>query len=124
MSDKRKELRKNLMTFTPVYGLHPRTLLGYVEDLTVQGTMVVGEKPMEVNKQITLAIEFPKDVYEFTTPGITVAARTTWCRQEKSPHYFDIGFEFTELKPEDKKIIKAILRRYEFRREIPAAEVE
>ena len=124
MSDKRKEPRKNLMAFTPVYGLHPRILLGYVEDLTVQGAMVVGEKPVEVNKHITLAIEFPKDVHEFTTPRITVPARTTWCRQEKSPHYFDIGFEFTELKPEDEKIIKAILRRYEFRREIPAAEVE
>ena len=45
MSDKRKEERKSLMTFTPVYGLHPKTLLGYAEDLTVHGAMVVGEKP-------------------------------------------------------------------------------
>jgi len=47
-----------------------------------------------------------------------------WCKHEKGPHYFDIGFEFTELKPEDEKTIAALLRRYEFRRQVPTADVE
>jgi len=124
MSDQRKAPRKNLMAFTPVYGLHPKTLFGYVEDLTVQGAMVIGEEPVEVNEHPTLTIEFPGDLPELNTPRITVPARVAWCRPEKGTHYFDIGFEFTELKPEDEKIIEAILRRYEFRREVPAEDVE
>ena len=124
MSDQRQAPRKNLMAFTPVYGLHPRTLFGYIEDLTIRGAMVIGEKPVETDKHVTLSIEFPGDVPELTTPHITIPARIAWCRQEKSPHYFDIGFEFTEIKPDDEKIIETILRRYEFRRQIPAADVE
>ena len=40
------------MTFTPVYDLRSQTLLGYIGDLTLQGVMVIGEKPVEVNKHI------------------------------------------------------------------------
>ena len=124
MDNKRKTTRKSLMAFTPVYGLHPRTLLGYIEDLTVLGAMVIGEKSMEVNKQLTLEIEYPKDVSEALNTRMTIPARVAWCRNENNKHYFDIGFEFTELKPDDKKVIEAILRRYEFRREVPATEVD
>lgn len=124
MSDQRKAERKSLMAFTPVYGLHPRTLFGYIEDLTVKGAMIIGEEPVEVNKYLTLEIEFPGDVPELTKPRMKIAARVAWCKPEKGSHYFDIGFEFTELQPEDKKVIEALLRRYEFRRQVPAADVE
>jgi len=124
MSDQRKEDRKNLMAFTPVYGLRPKTLLGYIEDLTVRGALVIGEKPVEVDKHLTLSIEFPRDVPKLTAPRLTVPARVAWCRKEKHSNYFDIGFEFTELKPDDAKTIEAILRRYKFRREVPPANVE
>ncbi|HEY5728811.1 MAG TPA: PilZ domain-containing protein [Anaerolineales bacterium] len=124
MSDKRKVERKNLMAFTPVYGLHPRTLLGYIEDLNVLGAMVISEKSMEVNTQLTLEIQFPDDVPELSNPKMRVPARVAWCKDENNHRYFDIGFQFTELKPEDEKIIEAILKRYEFRREIPHSKVE
>ena len=124
MSDKRKEERKNLMAFTPVYGLHPKTLLGYVEDLTIHGAMLIGEKPVETNKAITVVIEIPGALPESSTPRLMIPARVAWCRPEKKPNYYDIGLEFSDLKPEELQMIEAILKRYEFHREIPAAKVE
>jgi PilZ domain-containing protein len=124
MSDKRKEERKSLMAFTPVYGLHPKTLLGYVEDLTVHGAMVIGEEPVEANKQITLLIEVPGALPESAAPRLTIPARVAWCRQENHPGYYDIGLEFSNLKSEEIKMIEAVLRRYEFRREVPTTKVE
>ena len=124
MSDKRKEERKSLMAFTPVYGLHPKTLLGYVEDLTLHGAMIIGEKPVETNKQITLLIEIPGTLPESTVPRLVIPARVAWCRQESKPNYYDIGLEFSNLKPEEIKMIEAVLRRYEFRREVPTTKVE
>ena len=115
MSDHRKEERKNLMAFTLVFGLHPKTLLGYIEDLTVRGAMVIGEKPVEIDKQMTLLIELPGDVPESTAPRITIPARVAWCRQDSdSPHYYNIGFEFIELSPEHSAVITAILKKYRF----------
>jgi hypothetical protein len=124
LTEKRKVDRKSLMAFTPVYATNPRVLLGYIEDLNVLGAMVIGEKPMEPNMELTLEIEFPKDVPEITNPRMRLPVRVAWCKDENNHRYFDIGFEFTELKPDDKEVIEAILRRYEFRREIPPSKVE
>src|SRR5690242_3128223 len=101
MNDKRKEERKNLMAFTPVYGLQPKTLLGYVEDLTIHGAMLIGEKPVETNKLIMVVIEIPGTLPESTTPRLVIPARVAWCRPEKKPNYYDIGLEFSNLKPEE-----------------------
>jgi len=124
MAEKRKVDRKSLLAFTPVYAINPRVLLGYVEDLNVLGAMVIGEKPMEPNTTLTLEIQFPDDVPEIKNPRMRLPVRVAWCKDENNRRYFDIGFEFTELKPDDKEVIEAILRRYEFRREIPPSKVE
>ena len=124
MNDKRKEERKNLMAFTPVYGLHPKTLLGYVEDLTIHGAMIIGEKPVETDKQITVLIEIPGTLPASTTPRMTIPARVAWCRPEKKPNYYNIGLEFSNLEQAEIHMIEAVLKRYEFHREIPASKVE
>ena len=124
MNDKRKEERKNLMAFTPVYGLHPKTLLGYVEDLTIHGAMLIGEKPVETNKEITIIIEIPGALPESTTPRLMVPARVAWCRPEKKPNYYNIGLEFSSLEQAEIHMIEAVLKRYEFHREVPASKVE
>jgi len=124
MSDKRKEERKSLMAFTPVYSLHPKTLLGYVEDLTIHGAMVIGEKSVETDKHVTILIEIPGTLSEATTPQLLIPARVAWCRQETHPNYYDIGLEFSDLKPEETKMIEAVLRRYEFHRGVPTSKVE
>ncbi|MEP6896344.1 MAG: PilZ domain-containing protein [Chloroflexota bacterium] len=124
MIDNRKEERKNLMAFTPVYGLHPKTLLGYVEDLTIHGAMLIGEKPVEIDKQITVMIEVPGAFPESTTPRLLIPARVAWCKQESKPNYYDIGLEFSDLEPAEITMIEAVLKRYEFHRAIPANKVE
>ena len=124
MSDKRKEERKSLMAFTPVYSLHPKTLLGYIEDLTIHGARVIGEKPVGTDKQITLLIEIPGALPESTAPRLLLPARIAWCKPEDKPNYYDIGLEFSNLKPEEIKMIEAVLRRYEFRRQVPTTDVE
>ena len=114
MDNRRKENREKLTTFTPVYFLHPKTLLGFLSDLTLHGGMVLGEKSVATNKQGTLAIEFPETLDDILT-HITIPARVAWCRVDAdSPKYFTIGFEFTELSPEHSKVISAILKKYRF----------
>jgi hypothetical protein len=119
VSDKRKEERKRLMAFTPVYALNPRVLLGYVEDLNSLGAMVISEMPMEPNTSLTLEIDFPDDVPEVPNHRMRLPVRVAWCRDENNHRYYDIGFEFTDLKPDDKEVIEVILKRFEFRHEFP-----
>ena len=115
MNDQRKESRKRLVAFTPVYDVLHKMLLGYVGDLTPQGVMVIGENPVEVNKHFTLGIEFRDDESETHTLRIAISGRVAWCRRDEAPQYFNIGFEFLDISPENAKIIDSILERYQFR---------
>jgi Tfp pilus assembly protein PilZ len=118
MSEHRKETRKKLMAFTPVYDSNQRLLLGYVGDLTLLGVMVIGEKSLEINKEVVLKIEFPDNLSDVIATHITIPARVAWCRHDESPQYFNIGFEFTEVTLQHTKIFQAILKRYQFRQDI------
>jgi len=115
MSERRKELRKKVMAFTPVYDVDKKRLLGYLGDLTLQGAMVVGAKPLEVDKQLNLKIEFQDDLPGIATRQMTIPARVARCDRDESPNSYKLGFEFTDVQPEHAKIIEALLERYHFR---------
>ncbi len=100
MDNQRKESRKKLMAFTPVYDLRLKTLLGYIGDLTLKGAMVVGEKSVEVDRHFILGIEFPEALPRLTAKRVVIPSRVAWCRQDEDSQYFNIGFEFTEISAE------------------------
>jgi hypothetical protein len=118
MRERRKEQRKTLMAYTQVFDLYAGHLLGYLGDLTLLGAMVIGEKTMAENTELTLAIELP-ELPNVNTMRITLPARVAWSQQDLSPEYFNIGFEFKEVSNEQKKLIQAIIEQYEFRRDTP-----
>jgi hypothetical protein len=115
MSERRKETRKKLMAFTPVYDLHPRTLLGYLGDLTLLGALVIGETLITINKETELEIQFPNDLPGIPRLRVRVPARIAWCRFEKGPQDYHIGVQFTEVSSDLKDLIENILARYHFR---------
>lgn len=116
MSNQRKEERRKLVAFTPVYEVNNKIPLGYLGDLTLLGALVVGESQVESNKLIKLKIEFPSDIPNLITPDFIIPARIAWCRKDKeSPQYYNIGIEFTEVSPQHTRIIQSILDRYHFR---------
>jgi hypothetical protein len=115
MQERRKVERKNLMAYTQVFDLYGGHLLGYLGDLHFYGAMVIGDKPMKENTELTLAIELP-DLPGITATRITIPARSAWCQPDISPEFFNIGFEFKEVTPEQNVVIDAILKNYEFRR--------
>lgn len=118
MDEHRKSERRKLAAFTPVYNSYKTVLLGYLGDLSMQGAMLIGEKPMEVNTQIMLVIDFP-ETPEFSARQVRIPARVAWCRREENTQYFHTGVEFQKLEPMYKPFIEAILERYQFHREAP-----
>jgi len=115
MFDKRKDPRKKLMAFTPVYTLKPKALLGYLEDLTVHGARVVGDVPLEADKLVTLMIEIPKDTVSLPPEPFTIQARVARASKDEA-RYENLGFEFVDVTPEQTRILEAVIQRYEFKR--------
>jgi hypothetical protein len=119
MDEHRRNERKKLIAFTPVYDAHQKTLLGYLGDLSMHGAMLIGERLVEADQQITLVIDFPETPL-FPAKRVQIPARVAWCRHEKNPYYYNTGVEFLEMDEENKEVIEAILERYQFHRETPA----
>ena len=115
MFNKRKEERKKLMAFTPVYTLNPKTLLGYLEDLTLHGARVVGGTVLEPGKLVTLYIEFPEDTPNVPDHTFTIQARVARAHFDET-RYENIGFEFIDATEEQTAILEAVIQRYEFKR--------
>lgn len=124
MDNRRKEPRRRLTAFTPVYDLHPRILLGYLGDLNLLGALVVGTNLVTINKETSLEIRFPGELSQITVLPVFIPARIAWCRPDDNPKYFNIGIEFTEVTPEHKYIFERILERYHFRHALSDADFD
>jgi hypothetical protein len=118
MQERRKVQRKSLMAYSQVFDLYGGHLIGYLGDLHLQGAMVIGQKLINENTELTLAIELP-DLPDISFSRITIPARVAWCQQDISPEFFNIGFEFKEVTPEQIRVVEAIMENYEFRRTTP-----
>jgi hypothetical protein len=119
MAEKRREERKILVSFTPVYNLRNNYLLGYLRDLTVKGAMLEGYRPVELNEKLIVGIEF-NDTPKFSAGRLVLSARAAWCKNVENSNYYNIGVEFQDLTDENRTVIAAVLDRYTFRPEPPA----
>ena len=117
MLDKRKEPRKKLMAFTPVYSLNPRNLLGYLEDLTIHGARVVGGVSLEEGKAVNLSIEFPEGTPNVPDHPFLIRGRVARVHTDAS-QFENLGFEFLDVNNEQTAILEAVIQRYEFHRAV------
>ena len=113
--ERRKEARKMVMKFTPVYDLDQGKLLGYLHDLTLQGALVIGEKTLEVDTHTTLKFDLPGDLPKITADHLIISARVARCIQDETQNSYKLGFEFMDVTLEHTDIIEAVLERYHFR---------
>ncbi len=118
MDERRQEERKKVMAFTPVADAGSGRLLGYLADLTLRGAMVIGEKHLEENSEVKLSIQFPSRLEGIPAGSMHIPARVARCTPDESPGSFRLGFEFTSVNDENKRIIEALLERYHFRHQM------
>lgn len=118
MQERRKQTRKDLMSYSQVFELYHGKLIGYLGDINLLGAMVIGDEPLDVNTQLTISIQLP-ELPDITATRMALPIRVAHCQEDLSPEYFNIGLEFTLVTDKQKKIIEAIVDNYEFRRQTP-----
>jgi hypothetical protein len=118
MQERRKQSRKDLMSYSQVYDLHEGRLIGYLGDLNLLGGMIIADQPVQPGVDLMISIELPElpDIHE---TSMALSARVVWCHQDISPSYYNIGMEFKNVADRYKTIIEAVIENYEFRRQAP-----
>jgi hypothetical protein len=118
MQDRRKEPRKDLMSYSQVFDVHEGYLIGYLGDLNKLGAMVISDVEFSAGKTLTVSIQLP-ELEGISDLTINLSARIAWCSQDISPEYFNVGLEFQTMTDRQRKIIDAVIENYEFRRQPP-----
>jgi hypothetical protein len=118
MDERRKQPRKDLMSYSQVFELYHGKLIGYLGDINLLGAMVIGDEPLEMNTQLTVSIQLP-ELPDISATRMALPVRVAHCQRDLSPDYFNIGFEFMLVTEQQRKIILAIIENYEFRRQTP-----
>ncbi|HEX6270197.1 MAG TPA: PilZ domain-containing protein [Anaerolineales bacterium] len=118
MQERRKQPRKNLMSYSQVFDLSEGRLIGYLGDLNLLGSMVIADQPIDVDSRLVISIQLP-ELPDISAARMALPVRVAWCHPDLSPEYFNIGLEFELVTDEQKNIIEAVMDNYEFRRERP-----
>lgn len=118
MQERRKQPRKNLMSYSQVFDLYEGRLIGYLGDLNLLGAMAIGDQPMPVDTKLTVSIQLP-ELPNVSATRMALPVRVAWCQPDLSPEFFNIGLEFELVTDDQKRMITAVMDNYEFRRESP-----
>ncbi len=118
MQERRKQPRKELMSYSQVYDLYHGQLIGYLGDINLLGAMVIGDEQLEMNTTMTISIQLP-ELPGITASRIAMPVRVAYCKRDLSPEYFNIGLEFKLITDNQRKIIETLIENYEFRRQTP-----
>jgi len=118
MQDRRKQPRKDLMSYSQVHDLHSGKLIGYLGDLNQYGAMVITNDKVNDNSSLMISVELP-ELPDIDDASMNISARVAWCHQDLSPDYFNVGLEFSSISEKQMNIILAVIENYEFRRQPP-----
>ena len=118
MQERRKQPRKDLMSYSQVYDLHDGKLIGYLGDLNLFGAMVISDQPVNEEAELSISIELP-ELPKINDLSMNLSVRIAWCHEDISPDYFNIGLEFISVNEKQRNIIQAVMENYEFRRQAP-----
>lgn len=118
MQDRRRQPRKDLMSYSQVYDLSDGRLIGYLGDITLLGAMVISDHRIKENQNLSISIELP-ELPDTQETSMIISVRVAYCHQDISPDYFNIGLEFTTTTEKQQHIIQSVMDNYEFRRQSP-----
>lgn len=118
MQERRKQPRKDLMSYSQVYDVREGSLIGYLGDMNLGGAMVISDQSMDENADLTISIQLP-ELPNIKEESMVLSTRIAWCKQDLSPEYYNVGLEFKTVTDRQKEIIAAIMENYEFRRQVP-----
>lgn len=120
----RRHERTRLIYHLRVFDARKRKLLGHMTDLTPEGMMLIGEKPVRIGREFSLRMDLPRNVMEGRP--LVFAAQSMWCRRDAGEEFYSTGFRILNLDPSTLDVIRALIRdfyREDIDEEQPGAEM-
>jgi hypothetical protein len=110
--DKRVLKRRHLIYYLSVIDRTTQELIGHLVDITPDGIMLIVEKPLPVDVDYLLQILLPQEING--QESLDLDARAVWCRPDVNPSLYGMGFQISEVTPEDIRLIMKTIQDFGF----------
>lgn len=110
MSEHRRRPRKNTPHRINVLDNDTGRSLGRIVDITADGLMLVTKGPIEPGREFMVKILLPSMLQNRT--DIVAAAKVVWCKQDRNPSFYKIGFQFVNLAGDDGFLLEDVMHKF------------
>lgn len=114
MDNRRKQIRRRLVSLTVVLDNTSGEVLGRIGNLTIEGLMLFSDRPLDIDKRYQLQIKLPDEVGG--QAQVDLEAHSLWSQRAADPTYFATGFEISCLSPADQHVIEILIQDAIFQR--------
>ncbi|OQW95546.1 MAG: hypothetical protein BWK79_02110 [Beggiatoa sp. IS2] len=97
--------RKHLCLYLAIIDQHTGGLLGHLGDISKNGIMIIGDKPLLPKQIRDVSIKLP-DFEEFSKRTIDIKVEVRWTKPDTNPDLFCSGCRFLEIIKEDLLLIE------------------
>ncbi|MFC1602178.1 PilZ domain-containing protein [Pseudomonadota bacterium] len=112
-ADGRRSIRRrHLIYYLRVWDFKTKKLLGHIVDITTEGLMLISDKPIELNKEFNLEMQWYDDSGE--TKKICFKAESRWEHQDVNASFYDTGFIILDHEEEVFAPICEIINEFGF----------
>lgn len=106
----RKQSRVDLFMRLPVYRDEQTEPLGYMQNMSTGGLMVVSDQVITISEHMNLRMGLPETMNGLTE--IRFRAHAVWQETDANPQLTTTGFEYDHVEFADYQIIIALIPRY------------
>ncbi len=112
MKEKRRLQRRHLIFYLRVFKQKTNELLGYLVDINSEGIMIISENQIKINTKIKVEMALPTETGD--RKPFEFEAKSKWCKKDINSDFYDIGFHFVDINPENIEIIEELVNSFGF----------
>lgn len=86
---------------------HSGEFIGWLENLSINGMMLVTERPVEVDQTVECEIRLAQPLFGSNT--ITLEARCMWCKRTAGAVTYSSGYLLLRVAPEEREKLNSLV---------------
>ena len=103
--------RKDFSYYMQIRDAATKEIVGHLADISSGGFKLDCQKPVPVNRDVRFLMNLPSEIAN--KPYMVFGARSRWCEIDPlDPCAYNVGYQLTQIFPEDLEIINRMMERY------------
>jgi hypothetical protein len=109
-AEQRQIKRHHLIYYLRVYEGMSEKVIGHIVDISPHGLKLIADRPVTEQQEYQLRMRFPGT--EKSKDELMFDAVCRWCRPDENPAFYLVGFQISNLPPEEANFIQGLINEF------------